>query len=165
MHFLLHTCWQIWLKSFMSFYVISKWRGKRHWTNSPIELRSAGLILNASLYCLDLYRSLWTAVRGWNSEFGLFQHTLRVLSGPPTPYQALMLTTKTTEYIGANGWDHFHFQNNRGQHVAFFSNRAGLTTTHIGACRATLLQPLKEGVCWSWRSCSFPSGMRTPPNL
>ena len=60
---------------------------------------------------LDLYRSLWTAVRGCNSEFGLFQLTLRVLSGPPTPYQALMLTTKTTEYKGANGWDHFHFQN------------------------------------------------------
>ena len=35
---------------------------------------------------LDLYRSLWTAVRGCNSEFGLFRHTLRVLSDPPTPY-------------------------------------------------------------------------------
>ena len=35
----------------------------------------------------------------------------------------------------------------QGQQVVFFSDRAGLTTTHIGACRATLLQPLKEGVC------------------
>ena len=46
---------QIWLKSLMSFYLILEWRGKRHWTKSPIELRSAGLILNASLYCLKRY--------------------------------------------------------------------------------------------------------------
>ena len=28
---------QIWLISLMSFYLILNWRGKRHWTKSPIE--------------------------------------------------------------------------------------------------------------------------------
>ena len=45
-----------------------------------------------------------------------------------------------------------------GKQVASFLDRAGLTTTHIGACRATLLHPLKKGMCWSWRRRSWPSG-------
>ena len=36
---------------------------------------------------------------------------LRVLSGQPTPCQALVMITKTTEFISANDWNHFHFQN------------------------------------------------------
>ena len=48
----------------------------------------------------DPYRTLWTAVKGCISELG-----------KPTPCQALMMKTKATEYISADGRDHFHFQN------------------------------------------------------
>ena len=55
--------------------------------------------------------SLWTAVKRLYFWIWFIKQTLRVLSGPPTPFQALMINTKTTEFIGANGWDHFYFQN------------------------------------------------------
>ena len=48
----------------------------------------------------NLYCSLPTAVKGCISELG-----------QPTPCQALMMKTKATEYISADGRDHFHFQN------------------------------------------------------
>ena len=39
-----------------------------------------------------------------NEEAVILNLKLQVLSGQPTPHQALMITTKTTEYIGANKW-------------------------------------------------------------
>ena len=58
-----------------------------------------------------LCRSLWTAVKRLYFWIWFIEQTLRELSGQPTPCQALVMITKTTEFIGANDWNHFYFQN------------------------------------------------------
>ena len=96
---LVHVC-QIWAKHFVSafpwyLYIIgkSKWT-IFFWTN---RTHSSWRILQQTHICTSSNVLFWLQWRCCISEFGLFKH-LRVLSGQPTPYQALMMTTKTTEY-------------------------------------------------------------------
>ena len=120
----------------------------------------------------DLYRSLWTAVKRLYFWIWFIKQTLRVLSGQPTPCQALVMITKTTEYMDVQivgGTFSFRTSASKikvvpplllprpqappccvltlrlGKQVASFLDWAGLTTTHIGACRAALHQPSRRG--------------------
>ena len=65
-------------------------RRKCGWMVNRIECRQNPWAIFVQ-YCLnhDLYRSLWTAVKRLYFWIWFIKQTLRVLSGPPTPYQAL----------------------------------------------------------------------------
>ena len=67
---------------------------------SIVHSKVAGQLLQF-LYCSvhDQHRFLWTAIRGFISEFGLFPW--RVLSAQTSPFQALITITKTAENSGA----------------------------------------------------------------
>ena len=75
------------------------------WSSVPLYILCTRLVCELKKACITLYilydqhRFLWTAIRGFISEFGLFPW--RVLSAQPSPFQALIKITKTAENSGA----------------------------------------------------------------
>ena len=64
-----------------------------------LKLKISFNYLIGDKFSSDQHRFLWTAIRGFISEFGLFPW--RVLSAQPSPFQALIKITKTAENSGA----------------------------------------------------------------
>ena len=94
-----------------------------HSNNSYIVLPVLALSPLIWLSSNDRYRFLWTAIRGlvfwiW------FIWTLRVLSAPPSPHQALNRKTKTTEnYDAERGkWKDFHFHKQKQKFQTLLSS-------------------------------------------
>ena len=74
--------------------------GRLCWSSCGVLLQRGileGSTIKYYYFSFDQYRYLWTAIRGFISEFGLF--SWRALSGQPTPCQALSFIMTTSKVL------------------------------------------------------------------
>ena len=88
-------------ETYVHFIQEPKTRGGRLCWSSCGVLLQRGILEGSTIkyyyFSFDQYRYLWTAIRGFISEFGLF--SWRALSGQPTPCQALSFIMTTSKVL------------------------------------------------------------------